>query len=58
MYVSIARWLTPQRNQIEGLGIRPDVEVNITLEDIEAGRDVAMYRAIDVLRADTATLPS
>ena len=58
VYVSIARWLTPQRNQIEGLGIRPDVEVNITLEDIEAGRDVAMYRAIDVLRADTATLPS
>jgi carboxyl-terminal processing protease len=58
VYVSIARWLTPQRNQIEGLGITPDVEVNITLEDIEAGRDVAMYRAIDVLRADTATLPS
>ncbi len=51
VYVSIARWLTPNRNQIEGLGIQPDVLIELTLEDIEAQRDVAIIRAIDVLRS-------
>jgi carboxyl-terminal processing protease len=51
IYVSIARWLTPARNQIEGLGVTPDIEIVLTAEDIEEGRDVAIYRAIDLLRA-------
>jgi carboxyl-terminal processing protease len=50
VYVSIARWLTPDRNLIEGLGIIPDIEVELTLEDIEARRDVVLLRAIDYLR--------
>jgi carboxyl-terminal processing protease len=50
VYVSIARWLTPDRNQIEGRGIIPDVEVTLTLEDIEQERDVALFRSIEVLR--------
>jgi len=50
VYVSIARWLTPDGNQIEGAGVTPDVPVTLTPEDIEAGRDVAVFRAIDVLR--------
>jgi carboxyl-terminal processing protease len=52
VYVSIARWLTPNRNQIEGLGVTPDVEITITAEDIEERRDVAVFRAIDVLRGE------
>lgn len=52
VYVSIARWLTPERNQIEGRGVIPDVEVTLTPEDVEQRRDVALYRAIDVLRAE------
>jgi len=55
VYVSIARWLTPQRNQIEGRGIIPDVPITLTVEDIEAGRDIAMFRAIDVMREQIAT---
>ena len=51
VYVSIARWLTPDRNVIEGRGVLPDIEVELTLEDIEARRDVALHRAIDALRA-------
>ncbi len=51
VYVSIARWLTPDGNQIEGAGVTPDVPVTLTLEDIDAGRDVAVFRAIDVLRS-------
>lgn len=55
VYVSIARWLTPDRNQIEGRGIIPDVPITLTVEDIEAGRDIAMFRAIDVMRQQIAT---
>ncbi len=51
VYVSIARWLTPDRNLIEGRGVIPDIEVELTVEDIEGRRDVALYRAIDALRA-------
>ena len=51
VYVSIARWLTPDRNLIEGRGVLPDIEVELTVEDIEARRDVALHRAIDALRA-------
>jgi carboxyl-terminal processing protease len=50
VYVSIARWLTPDRNLIEGIGIIPDIEVELTIEDIEANRDVVLLRAIDYLR--------
>ena len=52
IYVSIARWLTPARNLIEGGGIVPDIEIVLTADDIEQGRDVAIYRAIDVLRGE------
>ena len=51
LYVSIARWLTPDRNLIEGRGVIPDIEVELTAEDIETRRDVALHRAIDVLRS-------
>ncbi len=50
IYVSIARWLTPARNLIEGGGVVPDIEIVLTADDIEQSRDVAIYRAIDVLR--------
>lgn len=51
VYVSIARWLTPNRNQIEGAGVTPDVPVTLTPDDIEQQRDVAVFRAIDTLRS-------
>ena len=51
VYVSIARWLTPDRNIIEGRGVIPDIEVELTDEDIESRRDVTLHRAIDALRA-------
>jgi carboxyl-terminal processing protease len=51
VYVSIARWLTPARNQIEAQGVKPDIEITLTADDIEAQRDVAIQRAVDVLRS-------
>jgi len=51
VYVSIARWLTPARNQIEAQGVQPNIDVSPTQEDIQARRDIWAYRAIDALRA-------
>jgi carboxyl-terminal processing protease len=50
LYVTIARWLCPNGEQIEAVGIQPDKEVALTNEDIEADRDVQLFAAIDQLR--------
>ena len=58
IYITIARWLTPNREQIEGIGLSPDIEVEPTEEDIELDRDVQLFAAIDHLRqAIQATVP-
>lgn len=54
LYVTIARWLTPDGELIEGVGLNPDVEVVISPEDIEAGRDAQLFAAIDVLQSAVA----
>lgn len=58
VYVSIARWLTPDGNQLEGRGVIPDYPVELTLEDIEAGRDLALLTAISLLRGEPLPEPS
>lgn len=50
LYVAIARWLTPAGNQIEGLGITPDIEVPMTAEQYLDEGDIQLYKAIEVLR--------
>ena len=57
LFVSIARWLTPKRIQIDGSGIRPDVEVTLTDDDIDARRDAQLLRAIELLRGQ-ASVPA
>lgn len=47
--VTIARWLTPKERQIHKKGLAPDVEVKITDEDIKAGRDPQLDKAVEVL---------
>lgn len=54
VYVSIARWLTPNGDQIEARGVTPDYPVTPTAEDLEARRDVTVFRAIDLLRSGQA----
>jgi len=51
LYVTTARWLTPDRHLIEGVGLIPDIEVEITEEDIASGRDPQLERAIEYLQA-------
>jgi carboxyl-terminal processing protease len=49
LYVTIREWLTPNRTLINKVGIRPDIEVIPTDEQIDAGIDPVMQRAIEVL---------
>ena len=50
IYITIARWLTPSGEQIEAIGLAPDIEVVPSEEDIELRRDVQLFAAIDYLR--------
>src|SRR5215216_221018 len=49
--VTIARWLTPDERLIDHLGLTPDVWVEITPEDFEAGRDPQLDAAVETLLA-------
>ncbi|HZP57565.1 MAG TPA: S41 family peptidase [Dehalococcoidia bacterium] len=55
LYVSIAKWLTPNGVQIDEVGIRPDIPVQLSDADIDARRDVQLFKAIDVLRGTDTT---
>jgi carboxyl-terminal processing protease len=43
--ITVARWLTPKGISISHEGIHPDIEVEISAEDLEAGRDPQLERA-------------
>ncbi len=45
LHVTVARWLTPERHEIDKNGLEPDIVVNITQEDRAAGRDPQLARA-------------
>jgi carboxyl-terminal processing protease len=47
--VTIAEWLTPDERTIQGEGLQPDVEVEITEEEYEADLDPQLDKAIEVL---------
>jgi carboxyl-terminal processing protease len=47
--VTIARWLTPNRQTIHELGLEPDVVVELTEEDFLAERDPQLDKAIELL---------
>jgi carboxyl-terminal processing protease len=49
LHVTVARWLTPKRQQLDGAGLTPDEIVVRTEEDIAAGRDPQLERAIELL---------
>lgn len=50
--VTVARWLTPDGNQINEKGIGPDVEVDITVDDIVNDRDPQQDKAIEILKSE------
>jgi carboxyl-terminal processing protease len=47
--VTIARWLTPDKRQINEIGLTPDFEVELTEQDILDELDPQLEKAIEVL---------
>lgn len=47
--VTIARWLTPDGTSISEGGLKPDIEVERTIEDREAGDDPQLEAALEFL---------
>lgn len=44
--VTVAKWFTPSGAIIQDKGIEPDIEVELTVEDYDAGRDPQFDRAL------------
>jgi len=47
--VTVARWLTPNGTFISRNGLTPDITVERTRDDVQAGRDPQLERAIEFL---------
>ncbi len=47
--ITIARWLTPNERTIHGTGLEPDVTVQLTDADAQAGIDPQLDRAVQLL---------
>ncbi len=46
LHVTVAQWLTPNRRQITGKGLTPDVVVGRTQADVDTGRDPQIDQAL------------
>jgi carboxyl-terminal processing protease len=55
--LSIAKWLTPDKTWIHGVGITPDV-VMAQPDDLALGQDPQLDRALEVLEAKPLPVPS
>lgn len=51
LYVTIARWLTPNGTLIEGVGLTPDIKLDPTKEEIQGLPGPQFFTAIDLLRS-------
>jgi carboxyl-terminal processing protease len=47
--LTIAKWLTPNGRSISEKGLEPDMEVKMTEKDYNAGKDLQMEKAIEIL---------
>ncbi len=50
IHVSIARWLTPEGVNVDGVGLEPDMVVERTQEDANAGKDPQLEKALEIAR--------
>ena len=49
--ITIAHWIMPKGQLIDKNGLDPDYEVNLTEEDIKAGKDPQLEKAMEVLKS-------
>jgi carboxyl-terminal processing protease len=47
--ITVAKWLTPSGEQINKVGIKPDVEVEYTNEDYKNDTDPQLNKAVDIM---------
>ncbi len=50
VHITVAEWLTPGGENIEGQGLDVDVKIEIDEEDVEEGRDPQLDKALELLR--------
>ena len=48
--ITVAKWLTPNGDLIEGEGLSPDVEIEMTEEDYTEDRDPQLNKAIELIK--------
>ncbi|MGB9743610.1 MAG: S41 family peptidase, partial [Minisyncoccales bacterium] len=48
--ITIANWLTPKGELINNKGLEPDIKVEMTAADYEAGRDPQLEKAIEIIK--------
>lgn len=49
LYLAVGRWLSPNGEQIEGVGIKPDLELPMTRDEYIDRGDIQVFKAIDIL---------
>ncbi len=49
VHITVAEWLTPGGENIEGEGLKVDVKIEVTEEDVEEGRDPQLEKAMELL---------
>src|SRR3990167_8874376 len=50
LHVTVAKWLTPKGKTINGEGISPDVEIELTEADQDQKKDPQLEKALELLR--------
>jgi len=48
--MTVAKWLTPSGHSIMEQGLEPDIQVGRTQEDVDAGRDPQLDKALELLK--------
>ena len=49
--ITIAKWLTPKGNLIDGVGLEPDIEIKPTEEEIEQKKDPQLEKAMEIIKS-------
>ncbi len=47
--LTVAKWLTPNGNTIDEIGITPDIKVEMTSDDYDAGRDPQLDKVLELI---------
>lgn len=50
IHITIAKWLTPDKEWIHGTGLAPDIEVKLTQEDLENKFDAQLEKAVELAK--------